>query len=386
MITVTDKSRCCGCSACQAVCPHDAIEMRTDPLGFPYPHVDATRCVECGLCIKVCDFQKPAPLSPPVNDIRLTVYAVKNRDASVLSSSQSGGVFSALAEVILKKGGAVYGACVGDDFVVRHGRSVTTEGCIPFRGSKYVQSDMDGIFRMVRSDLQSGMHVLFSGSPCQVAGLQAFLPERLRTRLLTVDFICHGVPSPAVWKDYVRFMHRYGKVTDVCFRDKAEGGWKVHKESFMYQDGTKRTGETFRVLFYKNIMLRHSCSACPYHLHNRKADLTVADFWGVGEVLPDMDGDAGTSMVICNTAAGDHLLAEAEPQLYIRKADVSGDFLLRKNPNLLGPSKFYKDRERFECEYGRYGFVHVARKWGDMGWRYKVWQMKVFFRRLTGKR
>ena len=386
MISIKDKSLCCGCSACQAACPHDAIEMRTDVLGFPYPYVDVERCVECGLCVRVCDFQKEHVCEPASASSQVTVSAIRNKDASVVASSQSGGVFSALSDEIIRKGGTVYGAVIGDDFVVRHERASTAVECAAFRGSKYVQSDMDGVFRRVREDLQAGKEVLFSGTPCQVAGLQSYIPDRLRTSLHTVDFICHGVPSPAVWKDYVGYMGRYGSVSSVCFRDKSEGGWKIHKESFLYDDGKKRVRETFRVLFYKNIMLRHSCSACPYHLGNRKADLTIADFWGIGEVCPEMDGDKGTSMVIADSDKGRHLLEEAAPSLDIRPLTVSESFLLRKNPNLLRSSKFYKDRERFESEYDRYGFLHVARKWGDMGWRYKAWQLKVFLKNKFGKR
>ena len=386
MMLVKDKSHCCGCSACQAICPHGAIEMRTDALGFPYPYVDAGRCVECGLCVRVCDFQKEHLPASALSEVRVDVSAARNRDASVLAFSQSGGVFSALSDVVMEAGGTVYGAVIGEDMTVRHGRAVVPEETKAFRGSKYVQSDMNGMFRLVREDLRAGRDVLFSGTPCQVAGLQSYIPESLRNRLFSVDFICHGVPSPAVWKDYVAYMGRYGKVRSVCFRDKSEGGWKIHKESFMYEDGKKRVRETYRVLFYKNIMLRHSCSACPYHIGNRKADITIADFWGIGEACPDMDGVMGTSMVICNSDKGRTLLEDASKSLEVRSLTVSGDFLMKKNPNLLKSSDFYRDRERFESEYERYGFVHVTRKWGDMGWRYKAWQLKVFFRRIFGKR
>jgi coenzyme F420-reducing hydrogenase beta subunit len=133
-------------------------------------------------------------------------------------------------------------------------------------------------------------------------------------------------------------------------------------------------------------MLRHSCAVCPYHLGERKADITIADFWGVGEVVPEMDGNAGTSMVICHTEKGKALLNEASVNLNMRQVKLSGDFISRKNPNLLRPSRIYKDRETFEKEYAEKGFRHVARKWGDMGWRYKAWQLKVLIRRLTGRR
>lgn len=385
MIKVTDKSMCSGCTACHAVCPHKAVSMVPDALGFMYPSVDIDRCTGCGLCEKVCDFVRTSaePSSRPES---IPVKAARNRDSVVLGESQSGGVFTALAKVVLSSGGVVYGAALNPDFSVSHKRTETLEECAALRGSKYVQSDLGDTFVHVRKDLEDGREVLFTGTPCQVAGLVAYLPKRLTDKLLTVDIICHGVPSPKVWADYVAFMGRKDELKSAIFRDKTAEGWKVHKESFTYKDGRKVFRETFRVLFYKNIMLRRSCTSCPYDYSRRKSDITIADFWGVGEVLPHFDGNQGTSMVIPMSAKGHAALEAASADLDMEHASVSADFLSRRNPNLLRPAKMYHERDMFERLYSERGFVYAARRWGDIGWRYKAWQVKVFFRKLFGKK
>lgn len=385
MIRITDKSLCCGCTACQAVCPYDAITMHKDALGFPYPVVDEKKCIACGLCVKTCDFIRDNE-DVEASRLKIEVNAVRNKDRRVLSASQSGGVFSALSDRIIAAEGVVYGAVMDAAFEVRHQRADGTEGRDRMRGSKYVQSDMTGIFRMVKADLQAGRKVLFSGTPCQVAGLASYLPQGLKDNLLLVDFICHGVPSPAVWRDYVSYMERKGPLSQVCFRDKSVGGWKEHRESFVYKDGRKAVRDTFRVLFYKNIMLRHSCAVCPYHWGNRKADVTIADFWGIDMLLPGFVDAEGASMVLCCTEKGRKAILESSPSLDMASVVVDADFLMKKNPNLLRPSAIYKDREAFEKAYSEKGFLYVARRWGDMGWRYKAWQLKVFVRELSGRK
>lgn len=386
MINITDPAKCCGCTACQSVCPHDAIQMQPDVLGFRYPVVDGNKCVDCGLCDNVCAFVKDAGsvTGVPV-DTQVEVTAARHKNPEILAESQSGGVFTAIAEKVLKDGGVVYGAAFDESHMVRHVRVDAFHGLGALRGSKYIQSDLDGIFRQVKSDLKDGLKVMFTGTPCQVAGLKAYIPKTLHDALLTVDFICHGVPSPAVWKDYLKYMGRHGDIVKANFRDKSVAGWKEHKETFVYKDGSRKVADSFRVLFYKNIMLRHSCAVCPYNILNHKSDVTIADFWGVEQVLPQMDGAEGTSMVVCNTVRGQEVLDSASEDLMTVKAVLNYDFMTRRNPNLVRPSRIDKDRLAFENEYARKGFMCIARRWGDLGLRYKFWLVKRFVKSIVSR-
>ena len=384
MITVKDSSRCCGCTACQSICPHDAVTMKADRLGFLYPEVDADKCVDCGLCESVCAFTSDMARQMEVPDqLSLEVHAARHNDSQVVGGSQSGGVFTALSDIVLDDGGVVYGAAFDDEFNVCHKRALTRSERDAMRGSKYVQSDLSGIFKVIREDLAGGRQVMFTGTPCQVAGLKAYIPVRLQENLFTVDFICHGVPSPSVWRDYVKYMGRKGRVVKTVFRDKVAVDGDTYPEVFSYEDGSVKKCETYRLLFHKNIMLRHSCHACPYDITQRKSDLTMGDFWGVEEVLPSFDGVAGTSMLICSTEKGRAMLERAVGSMTMRCAVLDHDFISEKNPNLIRPTRMYKDRVKFETEYAARGFLHVARKWSDLGVRYRLWRLKVFLRRFV---
>ena len=383
MIKIVDSSKCCGCSACVNVCHHHAISMQPDKLVFLYPVVDQAKCVDCGLCDKVCSFvpDVEAVMRVPQN-VKVEVLAVRHKDSEILAQSQSGGAFSAMAEQVLNDGGLVYGAAFDDSHMVYHRRVDSLEGLAALRGSKYVQSDIRGrygeIFGQILGDLNNGFKVLFTGTPCQIAGLKSYIPENLQERLFTLDFVCHGVPSPAVWKDYLDYMSRQGKIVKANFRDKSVAGWKEHKETFIYSNGVKKVADSFRVLFYKNIMLRHSCSVCPYNVINHKSDVTIADFWGVDEIMPQMDGPEGTSMVVCNSEKGQELMERAGTALTMEPVVLDYDFMSRRNPNLVRPAKIDRDRLAFEEEYASRGFMCVARRWGDMGLRYKLWQIKRY--------
>lgn len=237
MIKITDPKDCCGCTACASICAHDAITMEPDTLGFLYPKVDESKCVDCGLCDKVCQFNDNYDRS--LNLEKPIAYAARHKDINEVMKSRSGAAFVAISDYILEQGGVIYGAGYKDHFRVAHKRATTKEERDEFRGSKYVQSDLTGVFRQVKEDLKNGLTVLFSGTPCQTSGLNAYVGKRLRENLILVDIICHGVPGPFLWRDYIAYLERKqgDQIVTVNFRDKELYGWKAHKESYIFKMG-----------------------------------------------------------------------------------------------------------------------------------------------------
>ena len=237
MIRITDKAKCCGCTACASACPHDAITMRPDALGFLYPVVDETKCTDCGLCEKVCSFHENYDKS--LNLPEPLVYAARHKDMREVETSRSGAAFIAISDWILNQGGVVYGAGYADHFRVVHKRATTRKERDEFKGSKYVQSDLNTVFRQVKKDLKDGLLVLFSGTPCQTSGLSSYIGKRLRENLYLVDIVCHGVPGPNLWRDYLAYLEEKqgDRICWVNFRDKQEYGWTAHHETFKFVNG-----------------------------------------------------------------------------------------------------------------------------------------------------
>lgn len=371
MIKISDKSECCGCSACVSVCAHNAITMKPDAMGFLYPEVDVSKCVECGLCEKVCafndDYDKSLNLSVP------EAYGARHKDMSEVETSRSGAAFIAISDWILEQGGIVYGAGYADHFRVVHKRAVTKEERDEFKGSKYVQSDMGTIFRQVKQDLRDGKIVLFSGTPCQTAGLNSYIGKKYRENLYLVDIVCHGVPSPYIWRDYLSYIEKKykKKVSVVNFRDKGEYGWAAHKETFIFEDGEKITPEQspYTDLFYKHIMLRQSCGSCHYCNTIRPSDITIADFWGVEKTDTKINKDnKGVSLLLVNTDKGRRVLEEIKNKLYLISAKLD-DCL---QPNLMHPSIINAKNKKFELLYVKRGFIYVLRKYTKVGLKNKL--------------
>lgn len=239
MIKIKDPADCCGCTACASVCNHDAIVMVPDAMGFLYPKVDESKCVDCGLCEKVCAFNGNYDKS--LNLPKPYAYAARHKNMNEIMKSRSGAAFVAISDFILEQGGIVYGAGYKDHFRVSHKRATTKEERDEFRGSKYVQSDLTGVFRMVKQDLKDGLIVLFSGTPCQTSGLNSYVGNILRKNLILVDIVCHGVPAPYLWRDYLAYLEEKqgDAITMVYFRDKERFGWKAHKETFTFGGGVQ---------------------------------------------------------------------------------------------------------------------------------------------------
>lgn len=320
MICIRDKKLCCGCGACVQRCPKSCISMREDNEGFLYPEVNKEICIDCGLCEKVCPVINQSEERKP-----MAVYAAKHKDERIRLASSSGGVFTAIAESVIDEGGVVFGARFDKDWSVIHGYTETKEGLAAFRGSKYVQSRIGESYKDTEAFLKTGRKVLFSGTPCQIAGLKRFLRKEY-DNLLTVDFICHGVPSPGVWREYLKeetarqcggknsvLSHLKDKLGDVrieniSFRDKRLG-WKKFSFSLTLSttngSGAKNTvflsesldKNIFLRGFLADLYLRPSCHACLAKKFKSGSDVTIGDFWGVQNVMPEIDDDKGVSVL-----------------------------------------------------------------------------------------
>lgn len=353
MIEIKDKKNCCGCSSCAQICPKNCITMRRDEEGFLYPNVSQSRCIHCNLCEKVC----PVLHGAESGNKNPVVFGGWNREKEVRRNSSSGGVFSLLAKKILDEDGAVYGAAVCNDLQVRHIKAENIEELGPLRESKYIQSDIGEIYIDVRKDLMKDRKVLFTGTPCQVAGLKRFLRHDYQS-LYTCDFICHGVPSPLLFEKYIVWLEeKYGsKVDGFEFRNKI-AAWKSNGQ----QMGTVIRFKSGKVLynipafkdpymngFLSDICLRPSCLSCQFkNLPKADADITIGDFWGVKQVDPRLYNKSGTSVVIINTDKGLSLFHDIKRNFVgkrIRLEDV-----MKKNPCLVESPRGQsaKDRNNF---------------------------------------
>ena len=321
MIAIKNKKDCCGCHACATVCAKHCIAMQTDEEGFLYPVVDKDTCTDCGLCEKVCPvINQSEPRKP------LKVYAAKNKNEEIRRQSSSGGIFTLLAEKIIGEGGVVFGARFDEAWNVVHSWTDTIEGIAAFRGSKYVQSTIGCTYKEAKRFLLQGRKVLFSGTPCQIAGLKKYLCKDY-DNLLAIDVVCHGVSSPLVWRRYLNDVRgtfpSQCSITDISFRDK-RNGWKKYAFCLRYDiskvtsnlsSTSKVEGEflqpftenIFMKGFLRNIYLRPSCYACVARSGKSGSDISIADFWGVQNFYPEFDDDKGIGLILINSDKGEEV-------------------------------------------------------------------------------
>lgn len=381
MIQIKDKADCCGCTACASICPKDAISMEPDVLGFKYPKIDLNKCIDCGLCEKVCAFNENYDKS--LNLDEPDIYAARHKDMHAIETSRSGAAFIAISDYVLENGGIVYGVGYKDHFVVTHKRATTKEERNEFKGSKYVQSDLDGIFRQVKNDLGDGKTVLFSGTPCQTAGLNSFVGKKLREKLILVDIVCHGVPSPYIWRDYLNYLEKKqgAKIIEVNFRDKQKFGWASHYESYKFPQNTIITTK-FTYLFFSHLMSRESCGKCHYANTIRPSDITIGDFWGWEKTDPEFNKDnKGCSLIFINTIKGRTIFNLIKQDLNIIPTQLSNSL----QPNLQHPSTTNPKRILFEQNYKKKGFEYILNKYGDKRWKQYIRKYKSNIREQIKK-
>lgn len=364
MINIDNKFNCCGCTACASICAHDAITMAPDSLGFLYPKANPELCVNCGLCDKVCQFHnnynRYDNYDPPL------AYQFRLPQDEQLKESQSGGAFFAIADKFIADGGVVYGAAFTDTWRVTHQKANDKQTLSALRMSKYVQSDLRGVFRQIKNELRNGVRVLFSGTACQVAGLKAYIPNLLRKNLFCIDIVCHGVPSPKIWEDYLAYLQKTkgSQIIKACFRDK-RFGWHGARESFLFENGKEEFRRTSNFLYFSGLSMRESCSYCHYTNLKRVGDITVGDQWGIPKDSPYED-DKGLSLILINSDKGKQLFENLEK----KAEEISIKDCMQ--PQLKQPSILHPNHQKFIHDYKTKGFLYVAKKYGDLGWRYKI--------------
>ena len=341
---IENIKNCTGCHACYSICKNGAITMDADKEGFLHPVVDYKKCNKCGECLKVCPLLKKRKLDKSKN-----AFAAINKNYNTRLKSSSGGIFTILAESIINNSGVVFGALFDNNFNIKHDYINNINDVHKLQGSKYVQSTIGNSYKSVEKKLKENKLVLFSGTPCQIDGLLSFLKKDYKN-LICVDFICHGVPSPLVWKKYLEEKKRKynSKIHKISFRNKNKG-WKDFSIKIIFKNNLeyikKFRDDAYMKGFLRNLYLRKSCYNCQSKGLNRKSDITLADFWGINNILPNINDDKGVSLVILNNQKGEKLFEKIKEKIYFYKVNIND--AIKYNPMSIKSAPKNKKRRKF---------------------------------------
>lgn len=364
MIEIKNKSRCTSCTACKTICPKQCITMKKDEEGFLYPVINESNCIDCHLCEKVCPL-----LNEEVFDDTITEgYAVINKNEQVRNESTSGGFFSLLANYVLDLNGYVVGACYDENFIVKHIAINDKNELYKLRGAKYSQSELGNIFKQVRNLLDQKKYVLFSGTPCQVSGLKSFLRKDYE-RLITVDLICHGVPSPLAWKKYLEYRYKQDnngeKAISINLRSKISGWSNYHYSVVFDYDNYKyeklNGQDPFMKSFVSNLCLRPSCYSCHFKGIQRISDFTLGDYWGIWNQIPEMDDSKGTSIVFVHSQLGKNIFNQLKNSILYQEVDVNK--AIEENPSMIKNSQKNDRRKDFMNDLKNHDFNYLIDKY-----------------------
>lgn len=357
MKKICNTKECTGCYGCKNICPKNCIKMEYQD-GFWYPKIRTNDCIDCNLCHKVC----PINNFEALKTYKLKSYAAYSKDDSIRNSSSSGGLFTSLASIILENNGVIFGAAYDNNFDVVHTEVQNIEELYKLRGSKYVQSKIGFVYKNAKKHLDEGRLVYFSGTACQIDGLKSYLMKDYNN-LICQDLICHGVPSPLVWQKYLKEIKKTNKVNEINFRDKSDGWYnyslKIVGDNLLYQSKSK--DDLYLRGFSQNIYLRPSCYNCKYKTIERNADITLADFWGIENEVPEMFDDKGTSFVIIHSDKGQKLFDSIKNDIIFKEVDIESGAKYQstlkksafKNPDY---NKFFKNMNKmsFDKLYKKY--------------------------------
>jgi coenzyme F420-reducing hydrogenase beta subunit len=347
------KVDCCGCRACEHICPMNCIRMIEDEEGFYYPLKNDDLCTHCGLCEKVCPNVNKNKLSSSADKVfQPKAYMAIHRDETVLAESASGGVFSAIVESYCKDNFVVFGVEFDEKLHAIHSYSETIEGTDKYRKSKYIQSDINDSYKKVERFLREGKSVLFTGTPCQIAGLRLFLRKDY-DNLFCVDLVCHGVPSQKVFNDYKDYLQKKyeGEIRSFTFRHKTHTNskdWNSRNIKAVINDKTivmNSQEDVYLKGYHSGLFYRPACYECKYANPNRVSDVTMADFWGVEKLYPNENVHKGVSVLLANTAKGQLLVQKMHKQMKLDKVDIN--YVIESNAQLNRPAKMHPKRDKF---------------------------------------
>lgn len=378
-----DRNLCTGCFACADVCPKQAIRIVEAENGFRYPQIDPAKCVDCRLCETVCSYR--TRFSPDSNLLR--AYGLRHKSPEVLRNSSSGGAFTAISDVILRRGGWIVGSVMDGDHRVRHQITDHESERDRMRGSKYVQSDMEGIFRQIRTALSGDRPVLFVGTPCQAAAVKLYFGDC--EKLYVADMLCHGVPSERMFRDHLQYLEQ--KTNKKCgqyyFRSKAFGWVPSSCEGVRFEGDSRISfpydAQALSRLYYSGASLRPSCHRCQFRSLHRQSDLTLADFWGIEKVAPDKANTVGSSLLLVNSQKGEELLRAAADSGAAELFELPVEKILFRIP--LKPQREIKESAEFWRLYQEAGYEALIRRFAPPALSQKLrFALKKLVRRNHG--